>query len=50
MSKCYEWKKVRRKSSDKPWISDAVRAQINKGKEYSENKVEVSSGRGSIKA
>ena len=21
---CYEWKKVRRKSSDKPWISDAL--------------------------
>ena len=32
MNSCYEWKKVRRKSSDKPWISDAVRAQIKRRK------------------
>ena len=25
---CFSWKRVRRKSSDKPWISDAIRTRI----------------------
>ena len=32
LSQCYVWRKVRRKSSDKPWISDGVRAQIKRRK------------------
>ena len=29
---CFCWKRVRRKSTDKPWISDAVRARIKRRK------------------
>ena len=27
---CFEWKKVRRKSSDKPWLTDGLRKTIKK--------------------
>ena len=30
MLQCYEWKRVRRKNTDKPWISDGLRASIKK--------------------
>ena len=30
MGECYEWKKVRRKNTDKPWISDGLRKSIKK--------------------
>ena len=29
---CFRWRRVRRKSTDKPWISDGVRARIKKRK------------------
>ena len=28
MAKCYEWKRVRRRSKDKPWLSDGLRKYI----------------------
>ena len=30
MLQCYSWKKSRRKNTDKPWISDGLRASIKK--------------------
>ena len=30
MSACYEWKRVRRRSTDKPWLSDGLRKPISK--------------------
>ena len=30
MNECYEWKKVRRRTSDKPWLSDGLRKSIKK--------------------
>ena len=29
---CFSWKRVRRKTSDKPWISDAIRCRIRRRK------------------
>ena len=29
---CFKWMRVRRKSSDKPWISDGIRFRIKKRK------------------
>ena len=29
---CFKWKRVRRKSTDKPWISDGIRARMKKRK------------------
>ena len=29
---CFSWKRVRRKTTDKPWISDAVRCRIRRRK------------------
>ena len=28
MKACYSWKKVRRRTNDKPWISDGLRKRI----------------------
>ena len=43
MSRSYEWKKVRRKSSDKLWMTDGIRAQVKKKKKifkaYGRNEV-----------
>ena len=30
MLQCYLWKRVRRKTSDKPWVSDGLRSSIKK--------------------
>ena len=30
MAKCYEWKRVRRRTTDKPWITDGLRSSIKK--------------------
>ena len=30
MPACYEWKRVRRRSTDKPWLSDGLRKSISK--------------------
>ena len=30
MAECYTWKKVRRRTSDKPWISDGLRKSIQR--------------------
>lgn len=32
MLACFSWKRVRRKTSDKPWISDAIRVRIKRRK------------------
>ena len=32
MSRCYEWKRARRKSNDKPWVSDGIREQMKRKK------------------
>ena len=30
MNKCYAWKRVRRKSNDKPWLTDGLRKSMKK--------------------
>ena len=30
MTSCYEWKRVRRRSTDKPWLSDGLRKSISR--------------------
>ena len=32
LNQCFSWKRVRRKTSDKPWISDALRVRMKKRK------------------
>ena len=32
LNACYEWKRIRRTSNDKPWLTDAIRAQMKRRK------------------